>query len=215
MCIVPGVVAKKTQIQVLPDVDYRGIPAKRGAGDVHAVKYCDSYIVYYKGLLPDRLGKCGEAYRNCPGSRSWSGVHRYEPVYSYNSGKKYASGYQGKRGGALNTDLSEHRGNMSTSSASFRGPTKYSESISDKIDETPNCSDCIDGSSNCPNASNHSSGTASVSPVIAPSSGSYTASAGDTHTANLTLSSTYSSIYWYVKSPSESGLGFECEHCHR
>ena len=175
---------------------------KTGSGDTHAVKYCDNYIVYYPGgfSLPKRLGKCGAAYRDCPGSQSWSGTHGYEPVYSYNSGNKYASSYQSQTS-------SSHRGNRSKSSASFHGPTKYSESIRDKIDETPNCSTCIDGSSNCPNASNHSGGTASVSPGLAPASGSYTASAGDTHTASLSLPSAYSSIYLYVKSPSESGLG--------
>ena len=49
-----------------------------------------------------------------------------------------------------------------------------------------------------------------ISPTFgfSPASGSsYTASAGSTHTASLTLASVYSSIYWYVKSPSESGLG--------
>ena len=54
--------------------------------------------------------------------------------------------------------------------------------------------------------SNHGSGSASASP-LSPSGGSYTASAGGTHTASLSLASAYSSIYWYVKSPSESGLG--------
>jgi len=42
---------------------------------------------------------------------------------------------------------------------------------------------------------------------LSPSNGLYAASAGDTHEANLNLSSVYTSLYWYVKSPSESGLG--------
>ena len=136
---------------------------KEGDGDAHQVKYCDNNISYWPGglSLPKHLGKCGEPYRDCPNSASWSGDHDYEPVYSYNNGEKYKSGYQAKRGGALNTSLSAHRGNMSSSSSSFRGPTKYSESISDKIDESPNCSSCIDGSEHCPNASQHGDETAS------------------------------------------------------
>ncbi len=63
-----------------------------------------------------------------------------------------------------------------------------------------------------PHSSHVSSAQVPSTPTFSPASGSYTASAGDTHTANLTLSSVYSSIYWYVKSPSESGLGTSVQY---
>ena len=180
---------------------------QEGDGDAHAVKYCDNNISWHPpGLsLPKRLGKCGAAYRDCYNSQSRNGVHNYEPVYSYNGGNRYASSYQAKNSGYPNYTLSAHRGNMSSSSASFHGPTKYSESINDKIDETPNCSDCIDGSDHCPNASNHSSSSASAS--LSPSSGSYTASAGGTHTASVNVPSGYQYVYWYLAGPGIDGLG--------
>ena len=55
--------------------------------------------------------------------------------------------------------------------------------------------------------SDASTASTSDSPGLSPSGGSYAASPGGAHTASLTLPSAYSSIYWYVKSPSESGLG--------
>lgn len=172
----------------------------------HGTKYCNGYLLYHKGLLPDRFGKCGSPYRSCRGSGSATGVHNYEPVYSYNSGKRYASDYRIKRN--ANSVYSKHTGNMSGWLPSFHGPTKYSQSISESIDESPNCSSCVDGSSNCPNVSNHSGGgTAAVSPSLSPSGGAYSASAGATHAASLNVPSAYNSVYWYVKSPSESGLG--------
>ena len=39
---------------------------------------------------------------------------------------------------------------------------------------------------------------------LSPSGGSYTASAGDTHTANFSTDTAYSSVYWYVKAPSDT-----------
>ena len=47
---------------------------------------------------------------------------------------------------------------------------------------------------------------------LSPASSSYTASAGDTHTANFTTSAAYSSVYWYVKAPGDtSALGTNVE----
>ena len=46
---------------------------------------------------------------------------------------------------------------------------------------------------------------------LTSSDGSYTATAGGSHTANFTTSSAYSSVYWYVRSPSGSGLGTNVE----
>ncbi|MDE0013415.1 MAG: hypothetical protein OXU36_19880, partial [Candidatus Poribacteria bacterium] len=46
---------------------------------------------------------------------------------------------------------------------------------------------------------------------LTSANGSYTATAGGSHTANFTTSSAYSSVYWYVKSPSASGLGTNVE----
>jgi len=57
----------------------------------------------------------------------------------------------------------------------------------------------------CPESSTHWSAS------VSPSNGSYYASAGDSHTADFSASSAYSSVYWYVKSPSESGLGSNVE----
>ncbi|RKU36323.1 hypothetical protein C6496_13785 [Candidatus Poribacteria bacterium] len=57
--------------------------------------------------------------------------------------------------------------------------------------------------------SNESSSTTSAS--LSPSGGSYTASAGSTHTADVSVPSGYQYVYWYVKSPSESGLGTNVE----
>ena len=39
---------------------------------------------------------------------------------------------------------------------------------------------------------------------IVSANGSYTAEAGDSHTANFTTSEPYSSVYWYVKTPSDT-----------
>ena len=39
---------------------------------------------------------------------------------------------------------------------------------------------------------------------LTSSSGSYSAEAGDSHTANFSTSSAYSSVYWYVKTPSDT-----------
>ncbi len=47
----------------------------------------------------------------------------------------------------------------------------------------------------------------STPPGLSPDNGSYTASAGDTHEANLVTSEAYYYVYWYVASPSDSGLG--------
>lgn len=47
----------------------------------------------------------------------------------------------------------------------------------------------------------------STSPTLSPSNDSYTATAGDSHTASFSSSEPYSYLFWYVKSPSESGLG--------
>lgn len=52
---------------------------------------------------------------------------------------------------------------------------------------------------------------ADASPTLTPSNGLYTAEAGDSHTANFSTSSPYSSVYWYVKSPSETGYGTNVE----
>lgn len=47
---------------------------------------------------------------------------------------------------------------------------------------------------------------------VTPSNGSYSATAGDSHTASYTISSPYSSVYWYVKTPSDtSSLGTNVE----
>ena len=46
---------------------------------------------------------------------------------------------------------------------------------------------------------------------LSPSNGSYYASAGDSHTADFSASSAFSSVYWYVKSPSQTGLGTNVE----
>ena len=46
---------------------------------------------------------------------------------------------------------------------------------------------------------------------LSPANDSYYASAGDSHTANFTAAEAYSSVYWYVKSPSQTGLGTNVE----
>ena len=51
------------------------------------------------------------------------------------------------------------------------------------------------------------SSSSSSSYSLVSSDGVYTASTGDSHTANLSAPSGWTSIYWYLKSPSESGLG--------
>ncbi len=40
--------------------------------------------------------------------------------------------------------------------------------------------------------------------TLTPSDSTYTAEAGDSHTANFSTSSPYKSVYWYVKSPSDT-----------
>lgn len=50
--------------------------------------------------------------------------------------------------------------------------------------------------------------TPALSYTLTSSDGSYTATAGTGHEANFTTNQAYSSVYWYVRSPSESsGLG--------
>ncbi len=46
--------------------------------------------------------------------------------------------------------------------------------------------------------------TSSPTRTLTPSGGNYTAEAGDSHTANFSTSSAYSSVYWYVKTPSDT-----------
>ena len=49
---------------------------------------------------------------------------------------------------------------------------------------------------------------ASASPSLSPSEDDvYTALAGGNHTVNLSVPSGWTQIYWYMKSPSESGYG--------
>ena len=49
--------------------------------------------------------------------------------------------------------------------------------------------------------------TSTLSYTLTSSDGSYTAEAGTGHEANFTTNQAYSSVYWYVRSPSGSGLG--------
>ncbi len=57
------------------------------------------------------------------------------------------------------------------------------------------------------------SGSPSPEPsrYLTPSNSSYTASPGDSHTANYSISAPYSSVYWYVRSPAGNGLGVNVE----
>ena len=51
-----------------------------------------------------------------------------------------------------------------------------------------------------------------ITSSLSASSGVYTAAPGDSHTANFSTGSVYSSVYWYVKSPSDtSSLGTTIE----
>ena len=186
---------------------------------VHQVLYCHRGIDWnppddWRGT---KVGICGEAFRKCPGSLSRAGVHDYRPVTSTNNGNSYWSGYEVHPyhdigiGTYTETD---HSGSSTPPVASSGTPVVHGSSgvgVSQVIpDKSPNCNSCIDGSSNCPNASNHSSSSAAAS--LSPSDSNYAASAGSTHTASLSLPSVYSSIYWYVKSPSESGLGTSVQY---
>ena len=56
-----------------------------------------------------------------------------------------------------------------------------------------------------------SSSSANKSGSILPSSGSSSASAGGSYTVNLTTSTPFSSVYWYIKSLGTSGLGSSVE----
>lgn len=47
----------------------------------------------------------------------------------------------------------------------------------------------------------------STTPTFTPAGGSYTATAGGSHTVNLTVPSGYNNVYWYIKAPGESGWG--------
>lgn len=58
--------------------------------------------------------------------------------------------------------------------------------------------------SSCPHSSKHFPRS---SATLSPSNNSYVVSAGGTHTATLSVPSGYREIYWYLKSPSQSGLG--------
>ena len=56
-----------------------------------------------------------------------------------------------------------------------------------------------------------SSSSANKSGSISPSLGSSSASAGSSYTVNLTTSTPFSSVYWYIKSSGTSGLGSSVE----
>ena len=58
-----------------------------------------------------------------------------------------------------------------------------------------------------PSSSTTTTSSSSSSNSLVSSDGVYTATAGDSHTANLSVPSGWTSIYWYLKSPSESGVG--------
>ena len=59
-----------------------------------------------------------------------------------------------------------------------------------------------------PGAATYPDGYRNVPASLSPSEpGVYTAFAGGSHTANVSVPSGWTSIYWYLKSPSESGLG--------
>jgi hypothetical protein len=176
----------------------------------HQIVYCGRNISYWSvpsGSFSGKvIGKCGAPYRKCTTS---TGTHYYEAVLSYNpsSRGKYRSGY---RAATRVTDPYSGKhlwGTVDPPSASFHGPTKYSKSIGETIDKTPDCSTCIDGSKHCPNASKHSGGgSASVSPGFSPASGSYTASAGSTHTGTVTGPSIYGA-YLYVNGTQKGWFG--------
>ncbi len=53
--------------------------------------------------------------------------------------------------------------------------------------------------------------TTTPSATLSPTYGSYTASAGGSHSASLSVPSGFNSVYWYVASPSDTGLGTNVE----
>ena len=66
-------------------------------------------------------------------------------------------------------------------------------------------------SADCPHASYHISGSSSANSQSGSLSGSSSASAGGSYTVNLTTSTPFSSVYWYIKRTGTSGLGSSVE----
>ncbi len=77
-------------------------------------------------------------------------------------------------------------------------PVNPYENEEESADGNENCNGCNDAS-------------AAPATGLSSSDGSYTASAGDTHEANLVADGPYSQVYWYVKAPGETGYGTEVE----
>ncbi len=170
----------------------------------HQVLYCGKNVTYWKYGLSFSgkvLAVCGAKYRKCVKS---SGVHKYEPIYAYTNGK-YRKGYRAMSERVHGSvGMAHGSGTLTPPARSVNGPNPVD--LDSLIDESPNCSDCIDGSKYCPNASSHSSsgGTASLSPGMSPSDGSYTVTAGSSHTATVTLGNTaIYGAYLYVNGSSQ------------
>lgn len=188
----------------------------------------------------DANNKCGEPYRNCTNGGCQFGnflskkhkekagsliinplnnlfnaapgdSHTSELVASaaYSSVKWYvaAPGVSG-RGTLLETDVGN--GNKKKASFSYTFPSGtsgdyvitavvYDWSDSSLIDEA-SYTVSVSGSTSTP-----------ASPTLSPSDGSYTASAGGTHTAEASVPSGYHYVYWYIAGPTDTGLGTNIE----
>lgn len=190
-----------------------------GADKNHVVVYCTLNIAIYKGffgIIPTIVGKCGAGYRECFGSMSKKGIHSYkltkvQGTNSVGNSGEYATGIEAN-------PTTEHRGAAKTPLAvSINGPNGVGLDESD-YDDTLKCDTCIDGSDYCPNASTkHSKTTASVpdtpsttttTPSTTKSPGVYISvektTVGDSVDVEFVPKATWSTIYWYRRSPSDS-----------
>ena len=131
----------------------------------HQVLYCSRRIDWspptaFRGT---RVGKCGEAFRKCPGSLSHGGVHAYQPVVKSSSSGTYWSGYEAVEYSDIGVGTyteTDHIGNTTPPVAESGTPIVHGSNgvgVEAVIpDESSNCDTCIDGSPNCPNVSAHS-----------------------------------------------------------
>ena len=137
------------------------------------------------GVVRNRDGKIQHLKTSKPWGASWRG---YEVVT--------IASHKEKCGARAKYELKEHEGNWF-----------WHEKVCGEYYYKCN------SSNTCPNASNHISDDSS-SNTVSPSaslSGSSSASAGSSVSFTLETTTAFSSVYWYVASPGESGLGTNVE----
>ena len=181
--------------------------------------------------------KCGALYRNCSNTKikhdgwfksyhgpgkdglktyPWDNIFNAVPggvhkaVLLSLDAYKHVKWYVRSPGGTgLGTLMETDMGNGSLVTADFSYTFASNASAGDYLITAvvTNANDEKSESSYTVSVSSSTSSTSTASASLSPSDGSYTAEAGSSHTANVSVPSGWTQIYWYLKSPSESGYG--------